>query len=270
MTPDIVYMDGEDHKGHQGRIFGIYNSFINELPNILGKGKLKYPDKTVDMRFEDGELEIYCPPGDVLRFKEVPYGGDDSDEELHICAQFEQTVRGVDVGGEVRYELSKSTVRTTYLRLLSDRDEDTGKYDAEIKQGLHFDFERDPDDNHPVFHVQYDPRSIETDILEKNYNLPRLGRFDDSYPQSPRVPTAPIDVGGAIHMILRQCLEDELNWPGRLESDFAQLPTFPHDCFEPAPQDGNCLVPEWWYVHCTEGQTDLPQDLVDLRSRNWS
>lgn len=269
MSSNVVDLRQDESNDHQSTVFRIFNSFVNELPNILGGGQFKYPEPAVDMEIQDDKLAIYCPGHGILRFEDVPYKRGSSDENLHICVRFQQTIRGVDIDGEVKYEVIKSTARTTYLRILSE-DGNDGRYKAEIKHGMHYDFDRIPDDNHPIFHVQYDPRSIDIELLERHYHLPKQGRLDDRYPQSPRVPTAPIDVGGAVHMILRQCMsQDEFDWPGKLENKLGELPTFPHDCFEPEPQDGESLVPEWWYVHCTDGQTHVPTDLVNLRTRNW-
>jgi hypothetical protein len=67
-------------------------------------------------------------------------------------------------------------------------------------RGLHFDYSED--DHHPVFHVQVDDRAITPEVLGHAYAC------DAERVETPRVPTAPMDLCATVYMILH----DHFSW----------------------------------------------------------
>lgn len=254
-------------EGYAGDIFGRFDTYFNQLENVVGPSVPGKGGKvTMDFDPEENLVEIVSPPGSFYRFTGMPYPSSSDSERLHICARFEQKVgvREATDQDDPVFTIEKSTARVSYLKITGERDPESGRIPAEIRHGLHFDFEWEPQPLHPVFHVQYTPRAIEPGILEEVYHIPDQGRLYDEYPDLPRVPTPPIDIAGATYFILRQHSE-EVAWPDELENALDGLPGFPQECFTPKPQGGLSMIPEWWYIHGDKEFDHVPRETTELR-----
>ncbi|ELZ81778.1 hypothetical protein C453_17219 [Haloferax elongans ATCC BAA-1513] len=253
---------------HQGEVFSKFNSFCNQLKNVLNVSVSNDPDLLIDINKSEEGLEVESPPGAMFQFTGIPYPSDDGLEvqKLHIGAVFEQTIVGRETDDGIVYQTSKSTMRVVYLKVLDGRNPSTGLFPAEIKNGYHFDFEFPPDDGHPIFHVQYDPESIELDVLEQQYAIQNEEIVDIEVLDSPRIPSAPVDVGGLTYMLTKE-LPEEVEWPGKLAGELEKLPKYPDECYEPEPQSNQCMLPEWWYVHASEN-SNLSRKTVATRTTN--
>jgi hypothetical protein len=123
----------------------------------------------------------------------------------------------IQEGPENRLEIRKSNVQVHY--------KETRKG---VSCGFHFDL--DLNRHHPIFHVQLDDREH--------------GRFD-----APRIPTAPIDLCGAIYMILHDHFSSKVRggWPEAIKVAVNALPRLPTRVFRaPAGQQMSCTQ---WYPH---------------------
>lgn len=251
---------------HQGEVFSKFNSFYNQLKNVLNVSVSNDSDLLIDINRGEEGLEVESPPGAMFQFTGIPYPSDDGVEgqKLHIGAVFEQTVVGRETDCGIVYQTSKSTMRVVYLKVLEGRDSSTGLFPAEIKNGYHFDFEFPPDDGHPIFHVQYDPESIDLGVLEQQYTIQNEEIVDSEVLDAPRIPSAPVDVAGLTYMLAKE-LPEEVEWPGKLTGELEKLPKYPNECYEPGPQSNQCILPEWWYVHASDNN-DLSEETVATRT----
>lgn len=212
---------------------------------------------------DDGNIRVEVET--YLKISELQYRRDSPDDLFDICFQPELVIRGREDGdGGVRYEIAKSTTRVSYLRRLGDRGDD-GRFPAEIKQGMHYDFESEPDARHPIFHVQYTPSAIEVGVFSSEYQITNAEEVAGEHPDFPRIPSPPMDFVGILYLIIKDHEQGETaTWPNRVLEFLADLPTFPKWCFDPDPQGGSEMIPEWWYVHA-DGGSHVPDDIIVVR-----
>jgi hypothetical protein len=254
-------------EGYAGEIFSCFSTYFGNLNNVVGPSVPGSPEQVdMDLDSKKNLVDIISPPGSFHKFTGMSYPSNSDVNQLHICARFEQKVgvREPNEGDEEKFVIEESTARITYLKITGERDQESGKIPAEIRHGFHFDFEWEPQPDHPVFHVQHNPRAIDIEILEQAYDIPDQGRLYDEYPDLPRIPTPPMDIAGATYFILRQHSED-VSWPDDLEGAIDGLPEFPEECFSPKPQGGRSMIPEWWYIHADGDVEHIERETTELR-----
>lgn len=209
-----------------------------------------------------GTIRVKVPT--YLKISELQYRRDRSDDLFDICFQPNLIIRGREHDDGVRYEIAKSTTGVSYLRRQGDRESD-GRFPAKIKQGLHYDFESEPDARHPIFHVQYAPTAINIGVLNQEYRITNADVVTEEHPDFPRIPSPPMDFVGILYLIIKDHQQGEnATWPNKVLEFLADLPVFPKWCFDPNPQAGSEMIPEWWYVHA-DGGPHVPDDIIDVR-----
>lgn len=192
---------------------------------------------------------------DYLRFKNAKYNLADPTDQMDICLQF---IKRIEVHGEredPRFVLTDSNIAISYLRYEGGPNEytDDDTRPVNLVQSYHFDYEYEYEDPHPVFHLQSDPFSINLEVLDDEYEIRnRSDLVDRIRPNFPRIPSAPLGFSGVIFSILREHARDFDIWPSRVKSPLQQVPSYPDDLFDPSPQCGNAMIPEWWYAHSSE------------------
>lgn len=257
MTGETVDLDNLDYIDIQNA----YGSFWEMFKSSQG---VKAEGTSDDIVFtkDDGRIWVEIPS--FLKISELQYRRDSPGDLFDICIQAKLVICGREYDDTVRYEIDKSTTRVTYLHRIDDR-EDDGRFPAEIIQGMHFDFESDPGSRHPIFHVQYDPTAIDIGVLNQDYRISNEDEVTVAHPGFPRIPSPPMDFVGILYLIIKDH-EQAANatWPSRVIEFLADLPTFPKWCFDPNPQAGSEMIPEWWYVHA-DGGPHVPKEIIDVR-----
>ena len=153
-----------------------------------------------------------------------------SRESYRVALDMQCTVRS---GAERDYELERCTVRVLWLSTDAGRD-----VRPKALRGLHFDYEESKD-HHPVFHAQVNEGVIESVDCERAPG-PGMG--------TPRIPTAPMDLCGAIYMLLHDHYSSEVKqgWPENCRDVVGGLPRLPSTAFQEHVGDSlmDCV---WWY-----------------------
>jgi len=221
-----------------------WNTFIGEVD----KAEQNYAQEIFgfDTDIKSGVISVETLPGEVIRFEQVPYRVEDNSEVLDVCVQFKERVKPIE-GDSDRLEIQESKVSVNYLNTTSGQ----RSGEVELETGLRFEFDPDPQDHHPVFHVHYDRRCIDSEVLTEEYGL---NPDNDHIPSRgyPRVPSAPMDVLSVIQLVMHDHIPSEMSddgWPASLSDRLEDFPTFPSKSFKPGPQEGNPMVSDWWYVH---------------------
>lgn len=259
MSDNLVKLTGQ----HIAELKQAFSHFWNSVVGITGSPARGITDETITVnRVDDHRLDV-CTPSDsqALWFRGLPFRPGDSSRTIDAWIQFEETVRGVEENGGVRYEIERSVTRLVYA--VQERED--GERIGKARQGVHFDFKELPDGNHPVFHAQFDPSCIDTSAIEE-YQLQVGGK---SAPSFPRVPSAPIDVAAVTYMILHDhkpnLLDEDEGWPSETHAALRKLPQFPSACFDPKPQGGNGMLCDWWYLHATSDDDGVPRREIVTR-----
>ncbi|UPM43178.1 hypothetical protein [Halocatena salina] len=257
MPGEIVDLDSEDL--YEIKI--AYKSFWNRFKGSQGI-KAEGNSDNINVSKYEGKLQVEVPT--YFKISGLQYRRDRPDDLFDICFRPELTIRGREHDDGIRYEIDKSTTRVSYLRRQSDR-EDDGRFPAEIKQGMHYDFESEPDARHPIFHVQYAPTAIGIGVLNQEYRITNEDELLEEYPDFPRIPSPPMDFVGILYLIIKDHEQAEnATWPNKVLTSLENLPTFPKGCFDPNPQSGREMIPEWWYVHA-DGGPHIPDGIIDMR-----
>jgi hypothetical protein len=228
----------------QSRFKNFWNNFVGEVD----KAEQNYAQEIFDFGTdtESGVISVQTLPEEVIRFEQVPYRVDDSSEVLDVCVQFKERVKPIE-GNTDCLEIQESKVSVNYLNTTTGQ----RSGEVELETGLRFEFDSDPQDHHPVFHVHYDRRCINSEVLTGRYGI---NPNDDDIPNRgyPRIPSAPMDVLSVIQLIMHDHIPSEISndgWPSSLSNLLEDFPTFPSHSFEPSPQGGNPMVSDWWYMH---------------------
>jgi hypothetical protein len=257
MPGETVNLDNRDYID----IKKAYDTFWEMFKSSQGV-KAEGTSDDINVTKDQGKIRVEVPS--CLKISDLQYRRDSQDDLFDICFQAELIISGRESDDGIRYEIDKSTTRVTYLRRLGDRDDD-GRYPAEIKQGMHYDFESDPSARHPIFHVQYDPTAIDLGVLNQDYRITNEDEVTGDHPDFPRIPSPPMDFVGILYLIIKDHEQAEnATWPSRVLDLLADLPTFPKSCFEPNPQAGSEMIPEWWYVHA-DGGFHVNDEILDVR-----
>lgn len=257
MSISTVDLSNQDYV----KILQAYQSFWNMFQGSQG---IKAEGSSDAIEAERNNGKVYVDTQDYLKISNLRYRRDRPADILDICFQPELVVRGREANGEVLYEIEQSTTRVSYLRRVGERISD-GRIPAEIKQAMHYDFEADPDPGHPIFHVQYEPSSIDLNLFRQEYRIENAEEIVEESPDFPRIPSAPMDFVGVLYLIINEHEEVENStWPSKVMEFLGDLPRFPKWCFDPIPQSGNEMIPEWWYVHASEND-HVTTDIVSRR-----
>ncbi len=250
---------------HINKLESAFNQFWFSICGIPGSPARAFDAGTVEVdRVDNHHLDIRTANGGAaLWFRSLPHRPGDNSQVIDARIKFKERVRAVETDGDFRFEIVESITKVQHIEREWD---DDGDRVGEARQGVHFDFEESPKDNHPVFHAQFDPACIkgtETDYAD------RLEIPDFQAPDFPRIPSAPIDVVAATYILLHDhapgILEEDMGWPSDTHSPLQKLPRFPEDCFHPEPQDGNGMVCDWWYLHATIDDGGIPERDILLR-----
>jgi len=205
---------------------------------------------------ENGEILVSSPR--FYKIKGVGFEADGQGGPIDICFKPDLTIIGAEINGERNLYIKRSETAVTYLHTKKDGEIDieveAGKTAAEVLSAYHYDFELNPDTRHPLFHAQYEPSSIKLGKLRQDYEILNQNSVTSSIPNHPRVPTAPLDFTGVLCMLVHEHQDSESEWPGSVSTALERLPKLPPWCFEPSPQSGTAMLPEWWYIHAG----DLP------------
>lgn len=249
-------------------IKGAYHSLWSFFRNIDGL-EVRGTNNNLDISHKDGKVTV---KGDgFLKIKGVGFEVGKSGGPIDICFKPNLTVAGVDYDGVKRPVIESSATAIAYLKVSeADDGADEGtssdnKTPAEVLSAFHYDFEMDPDERHPVFHAQYEPSSIQIGTLVSEYDIQNETHVTNSFPNHPRVPTAPLDFAGVLCMLVQEHIDSfDTAWPGRTIQAVAELPKIPAWCFEPDPLCRGALLPEWWYL-LAQGESELSDDVIESR-----
>lgn len=254
---------------HLKEIGDAYYRLIGHLSRLIQGGNAD-PD-IIDQEIEDKGNEtilVETENGDAVWIG--PYNEHtESQSRIHVAITFKQKIQRRKISGDEHYVITSSVVRVAYIREKRSRRNNEANRDYTVVQGLHFDFDENPDGSqsciHPIFHVQYDPNVIERNVIEKRIggNLQTRGI---SFPDYPRIPCAPFDIVSVVYMILSEHDADTLYQKGGLPENLVHenLPKFPPEAFKYAPQKQNPMISDWWYCKAEETKkggklaTDLP------------
>ena len=175
--------------------------------------------------------------------------------DLDVAIKFTQQV-GIKRGGEdeYSYEIIRSTIRVLYLEnyeTVNNIRRKDSNYLGEVYKGFHFDMngqnQNTVDDyDHPMFHAHYDIRCISPEDLSR----PFYKHIDKKeWIDSPRIPTAPLDLTGVIFYILRDHLPDSVikGWPNDMSKIIKDLPRIPVGCLNNLIQQGVPFDSTHWY-----------------------
>lgn len=257
MVEETTNLDNQDYIKIQ-QAYGTFWEMFKGSQGVKAEGT----SDDIVVTKDNGAIRVEVPT--FLKISDLQYRRDTTHDLFDICFQPELMIHGREVDDGIRYEIAKSITRVSYLRRLGDR-EDDGRFPAEIKQGMHYDFESEPEARHPIFHVQYDPGAIDPRVLSQDYQITNADEVTGERPDFPRIPSPPMDFVGILYLIIKDHEQAEnATWPNRVLDLLQDLPTFPKWCFDPNPQAGNEMIPEWWYVHADEGP-HVSEDVINAR-----
>jgi hypothetical protein len=252
MSTQEVDLTGSDYSAVRTGYREFWNK-LKQVPSINAVGSF---DDIFEVEFKEDHIAASTKDSRAFRFRSLPYRFGDRSRVIDVFIQVKQRVRAVQQDNEKRYELKDSNVSLVHLK------EEDGT--AAIEQGVHFDFSLNTETNHPVFHAQYDPSSVDRNILPDQYDFD-FG--DRSFPNYPRIPSAPIDLPGAVFLILHDhvptALSTLVGWPNGPKDAIPNLPQFPKECFEHAPQNGTPMTCDWWYIHGVQNDEDATRRALE-------
>ena len=222
----------------------VWNVFVGEVD----KAAQNFADSTFeyDLDLDEEVIEVATQEGKAIQFEQVPHRVGDKSTVVDVCVQFKQRVAPINEEHD-NLEIQESKVNLTYLDTTEAKTGDGVK----LLRGLRFEFDQQPQEHHPVFHVHYDRRCIDSQVLIDEYEI---DPSDDqlSNPDYPRVPSAPMDLFSVIQLVLQDHAPDEINddgWPSGIGNQFDGFPRFPSSLFSLSPQGGSPMVSDWWYLH---------------------
>lgn len=243
-------VDGRD----LDRIEATFATFLNNLSRETES------DGTASAKFEadfvDGEtISVETFDGEAVKLGPVPYEPGDKSITVEVYIQFGLIVRKRQTDEGTKYVIIKSSTEMVYLQVTDD----DGSESRKRVQGLHFDFDLhaeqangengEHDANHPVFHAQYNPNCIDTVAL--GHWEPPV--HEQTYPEYPRIPCAPLDVVAVGYMILNDHFPERVianqGWPSN-EFLSENIPHFPEEAFD-SPMPGRFHCEAWYIHHCT-------------------
>ena len=263
----MVEVDGN----HVNQVENFFNEFWCKLSSSggcpLNLASVSGIEGSNPQEWEDSYLQIKIDEDtdgqhNSLWIKDVPEGPK-SPNKIDVRIQFKQKIEVLEEDEETNYEIVRSKVRVQYIR--EGEDEDSG----EVFGGYHFDYKRDQDSNHPLFHAQFKPYSIRDGVSERKYEVAEDDKWS-SIPDFPRVPCAPIELAAAVFLVLKDHRPEVINesngsydWPSRVEDQVKSLPHFSEESFE-GLLSGDKLIADWWYNHDNENN-DHEMHLGSLR-----
>lgn len=248
-------------------IWNSYKSLWGLFRNTTGI-EVKGTGDDLDISHKDGE-KVTVESNGVLRIKGVDFEAGGSTGPIDICFKPDLVVIGVEYNGTRQPVIESSATAVSYLRIREAEDTGDGYSDgrspAEVLSAFHYDFDMDPDDRHPVFHMQYEPSSIQIGTLNSEYDIQNECHVTSTVPNHPRVPTAPLDFAGVLYMLIQEHIESfDTAWPNGTINAVEKIPKIPAWCFEPNPLCGGAMLPEWWYL-LSRDEEHIPNEIVESR-----
>lgn len=234
------------------RVESAISTYLSGLLSQTESPDRRLKDTVEIVSWEDEQtIRSETREGECLRLGTLPYRPGDNSKQVDVYIQYGLLIKGREIESEICYEIVKSSTEIVYLDVTETEEGDETR---ERLQGLHFDFDLNPDyespraqtANHPVFHAQYNPNCVSSDAIQR-WNPEPHGM---NYPEYPRIPCAPFDIVSAGYMILNDHLpkkiRDHAGWPSGMIHE--KLPRFPEKAFEYVPEGGRKMSPEWWYI----------------------
>lgn len=189
----------------------------------------------------------------ALEFKGLPARHGEARADYDVYVQFRQRVQGIRIGeGDVQYVAKECQVRVQYLQTRPPNEieeEVAGGIDpARAYHGIHLDLSPPNVRHHPLFHVQVSVGCIPGESIGRRY----LPTADDQHRcDSPRIPTAPLDLAGLVYVILHDHVPAAVvkGWPPELRTAVTKLPRLPLESFAAYLRAGASMECPWWYQH---------------------
>lgn len=245
---------------HYGEIKQAYESLWSFFTSINGLN-IDGDQDMLDISHKSGE-RVKIESNGVFKIKRVGFEAGGSNDSVDICFKPDLNIIGVEYNGQQEPIIESSATSVAYIEI---EEEQRGKDVANVLSAFHYDFEMDPDDRHPIFHSQYDPSSIQIGTLNSEYDIQNQSHITDGVPNHPRVPTAPLDFAGVLHMFVEEHIDEfDSAWPGGTLTAIERLPKIPAWCFQPDPLCNGAMLPEWWYLR-SRGEDSLPDDIISAR-----
>lgn len=234
-----------------GDLIGIFRELwgkFGNLPGIEIKGGF---DKLEIKPPSNGEIIVESPS--FYKIKGVGFEAGNQGGPIDICFRPDFTIIGAELDGNRELFIKRSETPVTYLNIRDPAEVDVeikpGESAAEVISAFHYDFELNPDSRHPLFHAQYEPSSIKLGSLAQDYKILNRDHVNASFPNHPRVPTAPLDFIGVLCMLVQEHQNSDTQWPHGITTPLEKIPKIPPWCFDHSPQSGITMLPEWWYLH---------------------
>jgi hypothetical protein len=207
----------------------------------LTSGKAKHLDRqkfnvTLDakkrLNVDTGALEISGAVGRPNR---------QSKDRFKIFLQSQCIIEDAGDAKERKLVLTQCVVRVLWLE-----DVAADKRPRAVR-GMHFDYAED--DHHPVFHVQVDDRVLPPEFVGVEYES------DAKRVETPRIPTAPMDLCATVYMILHDHFSPVVlqGWNADAQRAIAGMPRLPCKPISDRVKERGYLDCLWWYPNHQRG-----------------
>jgi hypothetical protein len=240
--------------------------FFNNITGLDVNGT----NENLDISHENGEVVTVKSTG-LFKIKGVGFEVGSSGGPIDIYFRPDLTIIGAEYDGRRNPIIKSSETAVSYVKVDgTDGNSSDGSLSSEdppatVLNAFHYDFDIDVQDRHPLFHAQYEPSSIQIGALEADYDIQNESHVTASFPNHPRVPTAPLDFAGVLCTLIQEHMTNfDIPWPNGTLEAVADLPKIPAWCFKPTPLCGDALLPEWWYLR-SRGETRVPDGIVESR-----
>jgi hypothetical protein len=173
-----------------------------------------------------------------------------SKQRFNIFLQSQCTIEGTGDSRDPTLVLRQCVVRVLWLEEVA-----ADKKPRSVR-GLHFDYAED--DHHPIFHVQVDDRVLTPAFIGVDYEC------DATRVETPRIPTAPIDLCAAVYMILHDHFSPLIlqGWSVDTQRAIAGIPRLPCKPITDRVKEHSVLDCVWWYPNHQKGYQGQKRDDV--------
>ena len=165
-----------------------------------------------------------------------------SKHRYKIFLESQCTIEGVGNAKSPTFVLTRCTVRVLWIE-----DDVAADKTPKALRGLHFDYAED--DHHPVFHVQVDDHVLKPEGVDVEYNV------DVKRHETPRIPTAPMDLCGTVYMILHDHFSSAVlqGWGEECLQAIESMPKLPCKPISDKVKERGRLDCAWWYPQHQHG-----------------
>lgn len=233
-----------------------YTQFWQKLISFTDGRAQEFPDKemVVSLNRDSGGCICVETPQQTaaLLIRGLPKKPDSIREDLDVFIQFRQLVQAEsNDGDDCEFIAINSNIRLMYLetqpigiRQQRIRNGNQPNKDK-VYCGLHFDLSGEDQYDHPLYHAQFDTSCIVPRAVDNRYDGTQHG-IHSSYP---RIPTAPMDLGAIVYLILRDHLPKRVRngWPKKLRKAAYALPHLPSNHFQVHLRPQRKIDSLWWY-----------------------